>query len=504
VDRSPATLLGGLDHAQVAPPGFLLVEKAATALLGSSELALRLFPLLCGLVALILFSRLAGELLEGWAAPFAVGLFALGTPFVYFSSQVKQYSSDIAATVLVICVAVWFQRESWNTRRALVVAVVGAAMPWFSNPSSLVVAGVAASLTIVYFRQVEKPPLATLLIVLFAWGVSVAAAGIVAIGAVSPIDRAYFDWYWSTGFWPVPPHNIAEALWPWKQLTWVFGTFVSGPQRTNGGLNYPWSFVFVVVMFFGYAALWKQQRAAALFLLLAPALALVASAFRVYPFTGRLIVFLLPGFLLATAAGARHLLASLPHRLQFTTPVILAVLGGSPIYAAATSLPPDRIEHLRPIMTSLAARFEPNDAVYVYYGAAQAFFYYAPRFDMARRDVAIGQCSLSRPRAYLEEIDRFRGRPRVWVLVTRLSPWTNDLEMLTGYLDTIGRRTDSMVVPATRDAPALAAHLFLYDLSQPERLAAASSATFGVAAGVTDNLLAQWGCYGVFAPLRAF
>jgi hypothetical protein len=155
-------------------------------------------------------------------------------------------------------------------------------------------------------------------------------------------------------------------------------------------------------------------------------------------------------------------------------------------------------------MSNMAARFEPNDAVYVYYGAAQAFFYYAPRFHLVTRDVVIGRCSLARPRAYLEEIDRFRGRSRVWVLATQLSAWTNDLEMLTGYLDAIGRRTDSTIVPATGNIPAMAAHLFLYDLSAPDRLAAASSDTFAAPAGVRDPLLARWGCYGVLAPLRAF
>ena len=90
IDRAPASLLQPLDYAQVAPPAFLLTEKGIVTLLGSAEWALRLFPLVCGLFAIVLFWRLAALTLTGWAVPYAVGLFSLGTPLVYFSSQVKQ------------------------------------------------------------------------------------------------------------------------------------------------------------------------------------------------------------------------------------------------------------------------------------------------------------------------------------------------------------------------------------------------------------------------------
>jgi hypothetical protein len=59
VSRSFAQLLTEpLALGQVAPKGFLAVEKIATAALGSSELAFRFYALLCGLAALLLFWRL--------------------------------------------------------------------------------------------------------------------------------------------------------------------------------------------------------------------------------------------------------------------------------------------------------------------------------------------------------------------------------------------------------------------------------------------------------------
>ena len=90
IERPAAGLVGPLDYAQVAPLGFLLIQKAVTSIAGTSEMALRAFPLACGLGALLLFWGVSRRILSGWSGPFAVGLFALGIPFIYFSSQVKQ------------------------------------------------------------------------------------------------------------------------------------------------------------------------------------------------------------------------------------------------------------------------------------------------------------------------------------------------------------------------------------------------------------------------------
>ncbi|MBF8261677.1 MAG: hypothetical protein HW376_1206, partial [candidate division NC10 bacterium] len=57
--KSFAGLLGPLDWKEASPPGFLVVEKLVVALLGRSEYALRLVPLVAGLAGMICFAGLA-------------------------------------------------------------------------------------------------------------------------------------------------------------------------------------------------------------------------------------------------------------------------------------------------------------------------------------------------------------------------------------------------------------------------------------------------------------
>jgi hypothetical protein len=428
-------------------------------------------------------------------------MFALGAPFVFLTSQVKQYSSDILASVVVLAAAVWMRRQPDSIRRSLMLGLVGAVAVFFSQPACFIVAGIGTALALLHVLERPQPAMGPLAVVGIMWGLAFSAAVAIGLRAMSATDRLYMHWYWGAGFWPLPPRNASDLLWPFEQLTYAFGAFGSGPRRTNGGLNYPWSPLFAVMTLVGVFATWKKRRDVALFLVAPALLTLAASVFQLYPFTGRVLTFLEPGFLLATAAGARYVLEIWPNRMQIATPALLAVLGGSPVFAAIRGLPPERVEHIRPIIAAVSRQLQPEDAVYVYYGAGQAAMYYAPMFGLARDTLTVGRCSMANPKAYIRDADRFRGRPRVWILATHLILNTGELQALTDYLDAIGRRVNSMIVPATTGLPAQAAYLYLYDLSDADRLRAASSDTFPVPAVKLDESIAQWGCYGTQTPV---
>ena len=501
VDRSPRDLFQPLDYAQVAPPGFLLAEKAIVALLGNSEWALRLFPLLCGVLAIAVFWRIAAWTLTGWSVSYAVGLFALATPLVYFSSHVKQYSSDVLATLLVLGAVMWLRRDPHNLRRAIVVAVGGALTVWFSQPAVLVLAGCGLALAVSSLMDRRSASLRGVLIVGVCWTLSAAVSATLALQNVSTADRAYLDWYWKGGFMPVPPRSASDAVWLWERLSWIFGSFVTGLRRTNGGLGYPWSHLFVILTIAGAIALWNRRRDAALIVVMPLACTIVASALHLYPFTGRVLSFLLPVLLMLTAAGADHALTRWPRRLQFAWPVLLALVVGSPVFATLAALPPERTEHLRPVLAAVAERRQPEDDIYVYYGAGQSFMYYAPRFGLDRTRFVLGRCSVTDPRVYLRDLDRVRGKSRVWIVATHARLGATELLLMLGYLDTIGRRVESIEVPATLNLPSIAAYGLLYDLSDEARLSKTSAEIYPVHAPPVDAEFAEWGCYGTQSAL---
>src|SRR5271157_2953581 len=92
---------GHLHGDQLAPVGFLIIERVIVGLLGDSGYATRFVPLVCGIVALWLFKSLAFRLLPFAAAMVALALFAFSDDLVYYSSELKPYSSDLALAMVV-------------------------------------------------------------------------------------------------------------------------------------------------------------------------------------------------------------------------------------------------------------------------------------------------------------------------------------------------------------------------------------------------------------------
>ena len=273
---------------------------------------------MCGILELLLFWRVATVVLSGWAVTFAVGLFSLGLPFVQFSSLVKRFlerhrGSDGPAACGCR------DPQVGGHSRARMAPRPDRCRCGVVQPALFVLAGIAASFVTLVWTARDRPAARALTVTAVLWGVSATAAGgMFALRTVAAESRSSSDGSGPTAScrWM----GLPDTSWVFLKLTWAFGSFGSGMGQMHGGLTYRWSPVFMLVMLAGLWALWKTRRDVALFLILPIVITAIASALKVYPFTARLFAFLLPGLLLATAAGANHLLSICPRPLSFSFP----------------------------------------------------------------------------------------------------------------------------------------------------------------------------------------
>jgi hypothetical protein len=514
ISRSFAELLAPLDRQQVAPLGFLWLEKSAVSLFGTSEYALRLVPLLAGLAALPLFAHLARRLLSPVAALFALALFAVSIPLLYFAAETKQYSLDVTMALALFALALPARHRKQpgshhlhlSQRRAAALAVVGAAAPWLSQPSVFALGGVGLYLMLPLLRTTapERWRAAPLLGAIFSlWAVSGAASIIRSLSLISAADREDLNRFWGDAFLPLSSGLVASARWVGSTTAEIFGWFFP-----------PLVAALALALFvLGIIALARRRDGTATLLLAPLGFALFASALRIYPLSYRLVLFTAPSLLLATAAGAACLLeiarsltrpdTSAPARQHsgrasgmfagVAASIVVSGLLALMVARSALALSelPFYREELRPVVHYLAEHRERGDAIYVYYGAARAFEYYAPREGIPQSAYQMGHCWREDWRRYLDEVDALRGQSRVWLVLSHpfLKGGIREDSLFTKYFSTVGRRIDA--------TSAIGAELQLYDLS-------ASASTRDARASFTppttsDSSYAAVGCVGGLA-----
>jgi len=467
-------LLTPLSFDQVAPKGFLLAERSIVALLGNTDYALRLFPLLCALMALVLFWRIAERTMLGLGVPFAVALFALNPVFILYGSTVKQYSSDTTAALLLILMALDLWKYGASRWRCLLIGAVGAAVVQFSQAAVLVLIGLGAALVLLALAQWDRESLRLLSVTIFLWVTSAATAVVVGLRTMTPATFAYLQFYWQDGFMPPLSRYAGQnVFWLWDTAYSMFDL------RIFDSVWHAWPAVYVGLTVLGTCSLWHRRHDLALIVLGPVVVTLAAAVVHQYPFRGRLVLFLVPSFLVVAAEGAEWARRVWPTRLASVGNVSMALLAFPPMYDFVTHLPVYRIEETKPMLTYVQARRFPGDVMYVYYGAWQAVKFYGAQYGLREREYVLGGCHQGDTRAYLRELDQFRGQ-RVWVLFSHVLGMLQERSAILSYLDRIGVQMDSTAILLHRwDIQATPnVYAYLYDLSNEERLASASAETY--------------------------
>lgn len=422
-----------LDFDQIAPVGFLLMQKGVVSAVGASEFALRAFPLLMALVALAVVAALGRALLPGWGS--AVPVFLLGTSAqaIWLSSQVKQYSTDLAATAALLLVAVTTadSRDHAGWRRATLL--LGIIAPWLSQPSVFSLAAAALALLLDDWRRVKRLSPGTW-VTLGAWGISATLSLTAARARVTPETMAFMREYWAKGFMPLPPRDWNDLKWPAHTLRLLVQDVV------NGG----WSYSYLAIATVGGWIVWRRSRSTAVVLFVPVVAALGASAIGQYPLMDRLAFFLAPVVVVLLGAGIAGI-AQWMAVPRWARAAVVVVLISLPLGMLAYRPPPYSRQHTRQLVETLAREWRAGDRLYVTYGGWQAWTHYAPTAGLADADVIVGACRGADVAAYDRDVDRLRGARRAWILFVPAGRLQDDAGILR-RANTLGPRDRSWIV----------------------------------------------------------
>ncbi len=455
VGRSFGGLVRPLDYDQGAPLGFLFAEKLVITLLGKSEYAFRLIPLGAACLGLLLLYFWAKRLTGRLGLVFTLGIIGVSDYIVFYAATAKQYASDLTLALVLYLLAFRFFYTEAKRRDFVFLALGGMGALWFSHPALFTLGGIGLALLIQYAARKDRPRLVSTLVVGLLWGLNFGLLYLVQFRGLAA--NSALTGYWAEYFMPLPP---------WSNWAWFPG-ILTGLWINPLGLFEPRA-VPMALFLVGLVALFRRHWQWSLTFVVSILLTLVASALREYPFGARMILFLMPGFALGVGEGLEWLCRQAA-RIKFPVigwavgVILLGFMLQRPVaFAWENFTAPKMTEEIRPMMAYLENHYKPGDVIYVYPGAVPAFRFYAADYGFGPSDYVAGTGYNVEMRHYLNEVDQFIGKKRVWLLFSHIfeNKGLNERDYILAHLDQIGQKERQYFIPGT------SVYLYLYDLSK--------------------------------------
>ncbi len=409
VDRSFLELLEPLDMAQVAPIGFLWVEKGFTLIFGNYDWALRIFPLMAFLASIPLFFDLNLKVTNSRSFAFiATALFSSSTYLIKYASEVKQYSVDVLVCVAILWAAVHFLQNKKRSSAGY-LALIGAVSVWFSNVSIIVL--FAAGLY-VFFQTLldDRKRMGSAILPIVAWMIS-------------------FGIYYPLFIMDHPTQEVMVSFWA-EQGAFIDSHIFSGAFYTSVGHKIyelarlmsfgPFSFVPIVVMLSGIVSLVVFKKYRLLYLAVFPILVHFGLSYlSLYPFHIRTILYLSPLVVMLYVAGFYFLFDFIQKRFPRLPSALLILpffLQLYPIYLTT----PAELEEIKVPLSFMNEHIDPSDQVYVYFGSTPPFKFYEAQYPNihSNSNVIYGELNRDDWRAHDDQLRAIEGD--VWVLFSHV------------------------------------------------------------------------------------
>ncbi len=385
VSRSFGEFFAPLGLFQIVPPGYMVVAKVCTLLLGEHEYAVRLPAFLGGVLALLLFYPVARRMTSAFNATLGLAFFATSGLLAYYAAETKPYAGDAAVALALTWLAIDTEsRETLAWRRVAALAFAGALALWFSFPSCFVLAAVGVVQMLHVLRERDTMRFVRLCPAYAAWAASFGVLFVlILLPGTRQLDqlagqdlKAIMNHAWKYAFPPFPPTSIEEALWFKSQFFRFF--YATGGFEMRGLAAFAW-------LAGGLALLRRNPRGLAL-LLLPMLIALGVACVKLYPFDGRMLLFLTPSLFLLVAEGIGALWPPQRGRHLTVALLLLALLLGPQSLRAGwrVASPPARCE-LDTGLDYIKAHWQEGDGLMLGFndGLAYRFCKYWIPFDEA-------------------------------------------------------------------------------------------------------------------------
>jgi hypothetical protein len=218
-DRSVAGLAGALWLGQSAPLGWLILVHGVVRVLGTSEIALRLVPLIFGLAMLAAALWVARRWMDLIGALTLTWLCAFSHWLSHYAFEVKHYTADACWSLALPALAVWaIEADTTAARRQRVVWwwALAALGLWLANGATLATPAVAVLLVVAMWRVSGRRAAVFTAVVGLVWLASFAVH--YELSGRYTLASPYLQAFWAPDMPPASSGVLERVQWTLRRL----------------------------------------------------------------------------------------------------------------------------------------------------------------------------------------------------------------------------------------------------------------------------------------------
>lgn len=355
---------------QIAPPFFMIVAKIYTQIFGISDFVLRLVPFTFGIASMVMFFVVLNSIFENKASVVTGAfLFAIDQTLINYTSEFKHYSCDVFCTLL--CLHLFFRLicNENSLKKIIIYSLVFAISIWFSFVSIFTI---AAGIIALFLKQLKekkiqiKEKFILIMPILISGLLYIKLYLINTYGA----NSTGMNNYWANGFiaknlsnfFSLVLHNINYFFFPTKFEIPIF-----------------------ILMSIGIYVLFRKNFYTGLILFLTLFFECFLSWLGFYPFKERVILFLLPIFLIYICAPFE--LLSIKNKRKFILFSILFItIFSTQIFNCYKYIvrinKPSRGYYARQMMVEMLNHIHPGDIILINQNSNTEFAYYSSFYNI--------------------------------------------------------------------------------------------------------------------------
>lgn len=368
INSSFYDLLKPLEMNQVAPIGFLLIQKMMAMVFNNQDWSLRIFPLVAYLLSVLLIYKLSFRFFNNEKISLlSAAMFSLNLLVVYYSTEAKQYSSDIFICLLLIyCTVCLFPFQNKNA--VIKLLLLGFVSIWISNIAVIVLFSAGLWMFFLNLKK-QSAQRGVLSLVLLSWLVSFLVYYILFIKNHPSRNDMLVYWGRLYSFMPSNFFSFEPYRFIYLKFYFIFSDILHFKK---------YSIVFILFYFLGLVVSFRKTKFSFLFIF--PfILHFLLSSQHLYPFETRLILYFIPLIIILLSAGIFYSFQFCSDRIKKIPILVILMPGILNIYSVFKKTPNQRQE-IKQSLNFINQHIDSTQSIFVYERCKAPFLFYKNQY----------------------------------------------------------------------------------------------------------------------------